>query len=271
MTLRRGSEMLLQKDFQTAAKSLADTARTVVENVVVFQHIDSTQACALRLVEQAEAEEIVLPTTLVIAGEQIAGRGRAARSWTSPPGGLYFSWVASSLESDAIARLPMIVAASITEALLDLGIDDVRIKWPNDVLIGGKKCAGCLVHARHGETTWAVVGIGINFANTPDVPEGHVLPPTSVADEIGEELKAETAHRVLRIILNELTAGVAEPEELLRRWHELIVHRPDDAMIVRIGDGSELQGRFVGLNDEGHLRLDCDGVERVITTGDVVE
>jgi len=263
--------MLLQKDFNTTAKSLATTARSVVENVLIIERIDSTQACALRLVDQAEAEEITLPTTLIIAGEQEQGRGRSDRSWVSPPGGLYLSWVTSSIGVDAIARLPMIAAAAASEAILGLGIENVQIKWPNDLLIEGRKCAGCLIHARHGETNWAVVGIGINLEHTPEVPEGQTLRPTSVADHLHRDMTEEVVNRVLRVIAEELAAGIADADASLVRWKKRLVHRPGDEMTIRLGDESEIHGRFTGLTNEGHLRLECDGVERTIAAGDVVE
>jgi BirA family biotin operon repressor/biotin-[acetyl-CoA-carboxylase] ligase len=263
--------MLLQKDFNTTAKSLATAARSVVENVLIIESIDSTQACALRLVDQAEAEEIILPTTLIIAGEQEQGRGRSDRSWVSPPGGLYLSWVASSIGADAIARLPMIAAAAVSEAILGLGIENVQIKWPNDLLIDGRKCAGCLIHARHGETTWVVVGIGINLGHTPDVPEDQTLRPTSVADHLHGKMTDDVVNRIIRVTVEELAAGIADADASLVRWKKRLIHRPGDEMTIRLGDESEIHGRFTGLTDGGHLRVECDGKERTIATGDVVE
>jgi len=263
--------MLLQNHFQATARSLAATARSFVDNVVVFEEIDSTQACALRLVEQAESEEIVLPTTLVIAAHQRSGRGRSGRRWESPHGGLYLSWISSGLDREVIPRIPMIAAAAAAAAVAGIGIDNVTIKWPNDLLIEGCKLAGLLVHARHGETTWVTVGLGINIGLVPETIGPGAIRPTSVAKHLPADQQDQWMEQLVEVFVEEMAAGVAAPQEPLRRWRENIVHRPGDAMVVKIGDGSELKGRFVGLNDEGHLRLDCDGAERIISTGDVVE
>ena len=74
--------------FHDGARRLVAATRPGLENVLVQQRIDSTHACALRLIEQAENEEIVLPSTMVIAAEQDNGQGRAGRTWISPLGGL---------------------------------------------------------------------------------------------------------------------------------------------------------------------------------------
>lgn len=263
--------MPLGRDFSATAEQLATAAKSLVENVVILTRIDSTQSFGLRLVDQAEAEEIVLPSTLVIAGEQTQGRGRSVRTWTSPPGGLYLSFIASSLAPDAIARLPMIAATAVSEAIVALGIDGVAIKWPNDIFIDGEKCAGCLVHARHGATRWVVVGIGVNLEGAPDLEDGGSVRATSVADRLPGGLTDDGTDRLLRVILEELAAGIADPGASLIRWKERLLHRPGDEMTVRLGDGTEIGGRFIGLTDNGHLRLDCAGDERTVAAGDVVE
>jgi BirA family biotin operon repressor/biotin-[acetyl-CoA-carboxylase] ligase len=263
--------MPLESDFPATAERLATAAKSQVENVVVLTRIDSTQALGLRLVDQAEAEEIVLPDTVIIAGEQTQGRGRSVRTWTSPPGGLYLSFIASSLAPDTIARLPMIAATAVSDAIIALGIDGVAIKWPNDIFIDGAKCAGCLVHARHGAKRWVVVGVGINLEGAPDLEDGGSVAATSVADKLPEGLRDDAADRLLRVILEELTTGIADPEASLSRWKERLLHRPGDEMTVRLGDGTEIRGRFSGLTVNGHLRLDCGGDEQTIAAGDVVE
>ncbi len=96
--------------------------------------------------------------------------GRAGRSWFSPPGGLYLSWLAAKLAPETVAQLPMIAAAATHEALVRLGIEGAVIKWPNDLLVDGRKLAGLLFHARHGATTWAVVSVGINLKQAPSIP-----------------------------------------------------------------------------------------------------
>jgi BirA family biotin operon repressor/biotin-[acetyl-CoA-carboxylase] ligase len=255
-------------DFGSAAERLAAAARATVENVVILESVDSTQAFGLRLAEQADTEEIELPTTLIIAGRQDRGSGRLERSWASPEGGLYMSWVASRLEPAAIANLPMLAAAAAAEGVVGLGLAGVRIKWPNDLLVDGRKLAGCLVHARHGATTRAVVGVGVNLRRTPEVDGGGA---TSVADHLEHGDPLGWAETIVKAFVVDMAAGIVDPERLLDVWRERLAHRPGDQLTVRQADGTEVAGRFAGLTDDGHLRLTLADGERVMATGDVLE
>jgi BirA family biotin operon repressor/biotin-[acetyl-CoA-carboxylase] ligase len=257
--------------FHDAAARLADAARPIVENVVVFERVDSTHASALRLIEQAETEELVLPTTLIIAREQERGQGRAGRIWASPPGGLYLSWLAAGLDSETLSRLPMIAAAAASEAVGRLGIEGAVIKWPNDLLVAGRKIAGLLIHARHATSSWVVVSIGVNVECAPALTDGSPTATTSVAELGARGDATDWAEAIIRVFVEELAGGIAAPESSLATWRSRLLHEPGDEMVVRIGDGSEIHGTFAGLTDDGHLRLERDGEEIIIAAGDVVE
>lgn len=257
--------------FCERAARLAAAAGSSVENCLVFRDLDSTQACALRLIEQVEVEEITLPTTLIIAGSQEHGRGRAERSWESPSGGLYVSWVAAELDSTLIAKLPMIAATAAAEAVIRLGIDRVVLKWPNDLMIDGDKLAGLLVHARHGAVTWVTIGLGINLETTPEITPGSAGSATSVADHLPTEDPDGWAELLIRVFAEEMAEGITAPDEKLEFWQNRLLHRPGDEMTIRLGDGAEVRGRFSGLTKDGHLRLEVDGADQVISSGDVVE
>jgi BirA family biotin operon repressor/biotin-[acetyl-CoA-carboxylase] ligase len=244
-------------------------ARPAVENVVVFDGIDSTHAFALRLIDQAEDEELSLPPTLVIAGWQEAGVGRDARRWESPTGGLYLSWVAAGNEIPDLAVLPMAAAVAARQSIHSLGIERAAIKWPNDILVDGKKLAGILIHVRHGEVVWATVGVGINLTATPKIAAGALRPATSVADHLPVRNPRRWRERLVSVFVDELAAGVDQPGGVLEHWRENLVHRPGDEIEVRRGDGSEIRGTFIGVTNQGHLRLEIDGNQETITTGDV--
>ncbi len=260
-----------ESDFHNGARRLVAAARPAFENVLVLHHIDSTHACALRLIEQAENEEIVLPTTLVIAGSQDQGHGRADRTWISPPGGLYLSVIVAGLESQIISRLPMVAAAAAHEAVSRLGVEDLVIKWPNDLLVDDRKLAGLLVHARHGTTTWVTIGIGINLDHAPVLESSDPTNAISVADLVPEGDFWSWAETIVAALGEGLRVGMTDTEAHITRWREYLRHRPGDTMVVRRGDGSRIRGLFSGLNDDGHLRLDVDGEEQIISTGDVIE
>jgi BirA family biotin operon repressor/biotin-[acetyl-CoA-carboxylase] ligase len=253
------------------ATRLAEAVRPTIENIALLDAVDSTHALVLRLIEQAENEEQTLPATLVIAGRQDHGAGRFGRRWASPPGGLYLSWLRCGLDAGTIASLPMVAAAATHEAVSRLGVRGAKIKWPNDILIGGRKLAGLLIHARHGTTSWAAVGLGVNVAAVPEIPGG----PTALATGLGNHLPAGDPERwaddLIRVFVAELAAGIDDTAAMVARWRAHLLHQPGEPLTVRLGDGVEIGGRFAGLTDAGHLRLEVDGAERVVSSGEVIQ
>jgi BirA family biotin operon repressor/biotin-[acetyl-CoA-carboxylase] ligase len=114
--------------------------------------------------------------TLVTAGEQRAGRGRQGRTWSAPPG-------RALLASLVLREVPALLAIASAVAVAEAVSPDAAIKWPNDILLAGRKVAGILAEGRHQEG-WAVLGIGVNVA----VRE-HDLPPQVAAAAAGRGLE----------------------------------------------------------------------------------
>ena len=146
--------------------------------ILSFASIDSTNEEIRRRAKTGAPEG-----TAVMAESQTAGRGRRGRVWVSPPGNLYCSLLLrpQCAPKDA-GNLSFAAALAVAEALLPLlpeGID-LRFKWPNDVLLDGKKVAGILIESEveGGSLSFAVVGAGINVANSPPDTE---FPATSLA------------------------------------------------------------------------------------------
>ena len=94
------------------ATKLASDLEQVVDNVVLFEEVDSTHAAALRLIDQVDVEGLGLRPTVVIAEAQSRGTGRGGRRWVSPRGGLYLSWLSIGIRDDVVNRLPMLAAAA---------------------------------------------------------------------------------------------------------------------------------------------------------------
>jgi BirA family biotin operon repressor/biotin-[acetyl-CoA-carboxylase] ligase len=189
--------------------------------------------------------------TLVTADEQQAGRGRQGRSWSAPPrSAVLMSVVLRELSE----TLPLAAAVAVCEALPV----DARIKWPNDVWIGGRKVAGILVEARPQEG-WAVLGIGLNVA-TEEFPEE--LHATSLLLE-GAPITVEAA---LDALLGTLKAWLARPAaEVLAAW------RSRDALLgetVRWANGSK-QGTAAGVDSSGALIVDTADGRVTLDAGEV--
>jgi len=150
--------------------------------------------------------------TLVTAGVQTAGRGRQGRTWTAPPGRALLS---SLVVRDPDALLPLRAGLAVAE----LAGRSARVKWPNDVLLDGRKVAGVLVEGRMQER-WAVVGMGINAALEPsDLPvelrdRAGTLgrPPAELEDVLSELLRA--LERWLAAPQDDVLAALGERDAL---------------------------------------------------------
>lgn len=180
--------------------------------------------------------------TLVTADAQSAGRGRQGRTWSAPPG---HALLLSLVLRGAPPLLPLAAAVAVAEACGK----DARIKWPNDVLLGGRKVAGILVEARpqHG---WAVLGIGINVAvRVEDLP----AELRGRAGTLGRppEAREEVLSGVLEALEHALAMGV---DPLLERW------RARDALLGReVRWGAGKAGIAAGIDGSGRLVLELPG------------
>jgi BirA family biotin operon repressor/biotin-[acetyl-CoA-carboxylase] ligase len=225
--------------------------------------VDSTNARAIALANDGAAHG-----TIVIADEQRAGRGRHGRGWDSPPGNLYASVVLRP--SAPVAQWPeigFVAGLALAEAVTSVapGLDtDIRLKWPNDLLLRGQKLAGLLLEST-GQGA-LVVGSGVNLASAPGDP---ARPATALA----AHGIAATPWEVLEVYATGLEAG-------LDRWAAggFAAIRPlwldragglGQPIRVRLPQ-RELSGTFADLDPHGALVLALpDGSRRTITAGDV--
>lgn len=224
--------------------------------------IDSTnEACRLRALA-GEAAGLVIR-----ADSQTAGRGRRGRAWTSPPGNLYASVLLRperpASEAAALGFAAVAALGDVAEALLPAAAQ-VRHKWPNDLLINGRKASGILLEAQPG---LVVLGLGVNIASHPgDTP----YPATDLVCEGASPMPAQ---RLLERFLAAFAplhdawqaAGFAA---LLPAWRRRAAGL-GEAIEVRL-ERETLAGTFRDLEPDGTLRLGlADGTERRIAAGDV--
>ena len=213
-------------------------------------HLRVTDSTNLRARELAAAG--APHGTLVTAGEQRAGRGRQGRTWTAPAGrGLLCSMVIRAPDPLLSLRAGLAVA--------DVSGPAVRVKWPNDVLVAGRKVAGILVEGRP-QDGWAVLGIGLNVAVEPAD-----LPPElrDVAGGLG--LTAADVEPTLVSLLAALQRWLDAGQDAVRAGFAA-----RDALageVVRWADG---EGRAAGIDAGGGLRvIRADGSEVVLSAGEV--
>ncbi|HKC25456.1 MAG TPA: biotin--[acetyl-CoA-carboxylase] ligase [Thermoanaerobaculia bacterium] len=244
-----------------------------IENVILFEEVGSTNEVSKGLVEWILNESESLAPTAVVAAEQTAGRGRAGRTWTSPGGSsLAVSLIVPWPEGPERVRLPVSVGIALARGLTQrLGVD-VRLKWPNDLMHGKKKLGGILVEARTGDEGegFAIVGIGINLTSTRSQLDEAGLPEATSLALSGVPLHALDGEAPLLTLLEVLDDAVTNPVgDLAENFSGVSAHAPGDSLTVTDSGRGPVRGRFLGVTEDGALRLETEGGTETVVTGDV--
>ena len=211
--------------------------------------------------------------TVVLAEEQIQGRGRQGRSFVSPPGvGIYLSLLLRpAVRLSRLPQLTLMVGVAVADALVEVTSLDVRLKWPNDVEVQGKKVAGILTEGMMHPDRQAVVivGIGINVNTTlAQFPEALQARVTSLALAAGHRFDRPALIASLLSHLEtyyQIFQDIGMPP-ILQRW---LHHGPIIGRQVRFthDDVTQQHATVVGLDEDGALRVQLDNgqQERLIS------
>ena len=238
--------------------------------VLILDEVDSTNAEARRRAEAGEVGPL-----WITARRQTAGRGRRGRKWESESGNLASTLLLLTQKSPAEAAQLTFAASLAVADLLDRYAPPalVTIKWPNDVLLDGRKTSGILIESGPAPSggLWLAVGIGVNVSQTPG---GTERPATCIAEHLGQGIaSAPTVDDAAKVLAE--TFGV-----WLDRWMTLGFQPILDAWIARTPGlhgpctarltNETLTGTADGVEVDGSLRLKLpDGSLRVISAGDV--
>lgn len=235
--------------------------------LVSYDSLGSTNDEAKRLARDGAEEG-----TLVWALQQTAGRGRRERAWASPRGNLYTSLILRpDCRADRAAQLGFVAALAVGSALHAIfpWFEQLAYKWPNDVLVDGRKLAGILLESESGEgevPKVVIVGVGINLASSPRDTE---LPATSIAEEhLGSVSPVDALE------------GFARHFQIwARRWREdgfAPVRAAWRARAVSLGEpirvrleAATLHGRFLDIDEHGALLLESATELRRISAGEI--
>jgi BirA family transcriptional regulator, biotin operon repressor / biotin---[acetyl-CoA-carboxylase] ligase len=225
--------------------------------VEVHEEVGSTQERARELAHAGKPHG-----TLVVAEIQTGGRGRLGRHWGSPKGGLWMSlllrpWFDASLAP----RITQTAAVGVTKALWKVGVD-ARIKWPNDLLAGGKKICGILAESSAGNSTgpareryldYVILGVGMNANLDPAELGVREREVTTIRSELGRDVNLRD---LLRALLSNLDAELGRIEDfraVLEDWRNLNCTLGENVRVQRFGE--TIEGRAVDLTEEGALLL----------------
>ena len=237
--------------------------------LVRMESVGSTNAEAARL-----AGEGAVDGTLVWAERQTAGRARRGREWRSPPGNLYCSLILRpAVPPWAAAQLSFVAALAVADTLAAFAPRDVpvRVKWPNDVLLAGRKASGILLESMPGTgglVDWVVIGAGINVASHPEDTEfPRHQPRRHGCWRGGRRQGIASLCPCLRRVARALGAGGVRSHPRGLAWG--CQGGLGDPIVVRL-DHDTLDGRFAALDADGALVLEMPGGgRRTIAAGDV--
>jgi BirA family transcriptional regulator, biotin operon repressor / biotin---[acetyl-CoA-carboxylase] ligase len=253
---------------------------------VIKKHLDSRAERDIRLVDTVASTNAVLRElaragapegTVVIADAQTAGRGRFAKPWFSPPGVNIYASVLyrPAMAPREVGGFSFVASLAVSDAILAEGWRST-IKWPNDVLVGGKKVAGTLVEfaAQDGLVEYVILGLGVNVNVSRTALRSALGISGFAADSLSEVAGRDLDRNVLTgMILDALdrwvkTYRTGGLDPVLNAWRDrdiLLGRRVE----VR-GEGPSWLGRVLGVDREGHLVLrDTRGKQRRVVAGEI--
>lgn len=236
------------------------------ENLACLAETGSSNDLAREVIELYFEEDQLLPGTVILAEAQPAARGRRG-PWIAPAGrGLYLTFVRSVRSGEPLTLLPLAVARWVRDAIEEATGVVARVKWPNDLYVDRRKLAGVLSESRtQGEETYVAIGIGLNVCGRAE--ELAVPGATTVETEADRPVSLAT---LAQAILDRLDRELSKPrwDEEPARWEKVAVHRAGDAIAVR-REGREITGRYLGVTEQGFLRVATKSGEQVVASGEM--
>jgi len=239
-------------------------------SILFSREVDSTNKWAKKLALYGAGEG-----TVVIAETQTKGRGRLDREWISPTGGLWFSLILRpNLSPTEAVKLTVVAGLAVTEVLREMFDLRAEIKWPNDVLVNGRKICGVLTEMNTiGETVnFVVVGVGVNgnFDVENVFPEQLKRVVTSLEKELGRKVRLENLFRALLERLENLYEVFIKEgfNPILEEWKNYAGFLGCKVEVT--GPTGKMSGLALDVDYEGALVLRLeDGTVKRVFVGDV--
>jgi len=233
-----------------------------LKRVFTYEQIDSTNAEAMRMLRNGQTCPF-----LVLAQEQLAGKGRRGRKWESPlDAGLYYSLTLElTKEVSNIAALSLVAALGVCDALEGIGVRGLGLKWPNDVLSGAQKLSGILLESKTIERQrFVVVGVGVNLKLPETMKSSFDRPVTDIRSLLGTEIEADVlaAHITLKLLNNIESFRKSAFSAFTAGWNARDAYIGQSVQIE--SSGLICRGKVQGVNERGELLLlTAKGVETI--------
>lgn len=239
------------------------------KKIIYYKQLDSTNTELARLTAEGVAHG-----TVVVADAQTSGKGRRGRGWESPAGeNIYMSiLLRPDCVPDRAPMLTLVMAYSVAQVLKEFGFSDVQIKWPNDLVLSGKKICGILteMQLKDSEIDYVVVGVGINV-NTSKFPEELKDTATSLYLESGRFFDRKNMVESVASYFEQAYGQFLETQNLSflkEEYNNMLVNIDKEVRVLE--PGNEYTAYAQGINSEGELLVrTIDGQEKRIYAGEV--
>ena len=207
------------------------------------------------------------PETALLARRQSGGHGRLGRPWQSIEGNLHLSVLLRPQSLRWPGHWSILAAVALADTVRPLLPEDsaLRLKWPNDLMLGGSKLAGILLEAGVASGPWLVVGFGVNLAGAP---VGLGRPVACLASVAPAPAPEAFAARLLHVLQGWRDRYAVEGFAPVRAAWLAAAHAPGEPVVVGMG-GQRVRGTFRDLGHDGTLLLDGPEGELAITAGDL--
>ena len=238
-------------------------------NIIYYKQLDSTNTQIERLAGEGEPHG-----TVVVAESQTHGKGRRGRSWeSSPEGNIYMSvLLRPQIEPQKAPMLTIVMAYSVAKAIQKQGYENIQIKWPNDLILSGKKVCGILTEMHLvGETIdYVVVGVGVNV-NTTDFSKELYDKATSLYLESNRRTERKALiENIMKLFEKNYHHFIQKGNLsfLQEEYNSMLVNRGRTVKVLE--PGAEYMAYALGMNDVGELLVKKeDGSEQTVFAGEV--
>jgi BirA family biotin operon repressor/biotin-[acetyl-CoA-carboxylase] ligase len=249
-----------------SSAAITDNLRTrfIGQRVIYYPSLPSTMDEAKRQAQKGAREG-----TVIVAGEQTAGRGRMKRGWLSPKGSLALSIILYP-EMSYLASLIMVASLGVVHCLEKVTGLKSEIKWPNDVLVNGKKVCGILIESelKGRRVDYAILGIGVNV-NLKPADFSEILPTaTSLSHELGRDVSRLDMVRCLFTEIERLYLALPSGDSVYREWRDNLATLGKRVQVS--SEETTYEGIAESVASDGSLLLrQSDGSLTKIVAGDV--
>lgn len=234
-----------------------------------FDQIDSTNTKAKELAEKGYPSG-----TLVVADKQSAGKGRRGRSWESPSGsGIFMTlMIKPEINPNNASMLTLVAALAVARAISEVTKLNAQIKWPNDIVINGKKICGILTEmsAQFDYINHIVIGIGINVHNETFPEEiNHIASSLMLESNGGHFHRADIIEKILEYfeVYYEQYLETEDLSKLVPEYNSLLVNMQKEVKVLDPKDPFE--GKAMGITKSGELIVDTWESRKLVSSGEV--